>query len=418
MGVRWIGGLAFVAASSAAACSGQIASSPSDAGAVRDAPVIEEGQSAADAASPADDAGALQEAAPPAQGDSCQTPGVTCTVPPSPPSGATPPPTGTSPHDYALSQLFLGDTDRAGLLSGSAWESFGFNLDDLVTTEASKDVCTLAAGASTATQIDGVGGIDNSFGENLLPIVLSLAGSDFSARLDAELSAGWFTDLMYVTGFDDLSGNTTSANPLTGVLLAGGNYAAAHDGGAPAWDLATQWPIEPESLNGCPAGVCPPGTNPVTSAKVRFPSAYQKDGTFVSGAPTEILLTLSVGGAPLTLSIHAATLAFGPNIPGSVTNGTIAGVLAATELVSSLQGVAGELSTSLCSGSAFQSVAQQIEQSADIVLDATTGAVSNAPGVPCNGISIGLGFNATEIAPPASASIAGPTPTPSPCGDP
>ena len=410
------GALAAAIASSIG-CNGQVASAPSDGGTQHDAPVPEDGGYDSPGSPPYDGGGQPSPEASPSQGDTCDTPGVDCTVPPPPPSGATTPPTGTTPHDYAIYHLYLGDTDRTGVTSYEAWTSFGYNLDNLVTTKTSTDVCTLAAGASKTTQEDGVGGIDNSFGENILPILITTAGSNFSAEINGEIDSGSFTDLMYVTGFDDLAGNTTTASGLTGVLLAGGDYATI-DHGAPAWDLGTQWPIEPESLNGCPAGVCPAGTDPITNAKVQFPSAYQKNGTFVNGAPVDITLNLSFGASPLALSIHSASITFAPKVPGSVTNGTIAGVLATTELVTALQSVAGTISVSLCSGSAFQSIAQQIEQASDIVLDPSTGAVNNVAGVACNAISIGLGFDATEIAPPTSANITGPTPvTPSPCGD-
>jgi hypothetical protein len=358
----------------------------------------------------------LPEAAPPGS-DNCQSPGVTCTVPPTPPSGATPPPTGTTPHNYAIRHLYLGDTDRTGISSSQAWAAFGYNLDDLVTSESSTDVCTLVAGASKVTQVDGNGGIDNSFGANILPILITTSGANFSETVNAEIVDGTFTDLIYVTGFTDTSGNTTTALGLTGVLLAGGDYATI-DHGAPAWTLATHWPIEPESLQGCPAGVCPAGTDPIASAKVQFADPYQKAGTFVSGGPAVVSLTLTLAGQPLPLTIHGATLTFAPDAPGSVTDGTIAGALRTAELVAALQNAAGSISTSLCSGSAFQSIAQQIEQAADIVLS-SSGAVSNQAGVACNAISIGLGFEGSEIAIPASSDITGPTPTPpSPCGDP
>lgn len=417
MNIRWMRGAALAAIASTIGCNGQVESTPSDGGAHDAQPSQDAG---ADSAAPSYDSGGAPDASSPEaspSGDTCQSPGVNCTVPPSPPSGAAPMPTGTTPHDYAIHTLFVGDTDRLGVTNAEAWKSFGYNLDNLVTTQGSNDVCTLAAGAVKYTQVDGIGGIDNSFGANILPILITTAGSSFSIELDAELADGSFTDLMYVTGFDDLSGNLTTAGGLTGVLLAGGDYATLNHG-APAWNLATQWPIEPESLNGCPAGVCPAGTDPVAAAKVQFPSAYQKNGTFVSGGQSEILLRLTLAGAPLALTIHSASLTFEPNTPGSVTNGTLAGVLATTELVSAFQSVAGSISTSLCSGSAFQSIAQQIDQASDIVLDPGTGAVSNQAGVSCNAISIGLGFDATEVAPPTSANITGPTPTaPNPCGD-
>jgi hypothetical protein len=332
-------------------------------------------------------------------------------------------------HNYAIHTLYMGDTDRTGVANASAWMAYGYNLDDRVTTKASTDVCTLAAGASKTTQTDGNGGIDNSFGENILPIFITTAGSDFSQEINNALDEGHLTYTFYVNGFDDSAGNTTSAIGLTGIFLAGGNYADENNGAAPAWDTTTRWPILPTLMNGCSpttgcgagcvygsaAGACP--VNPVTAATVRFPSAYQAGGTFVNSASPSVGLPLSLG-AFLPLDVRAAIVTFQPKAPGSVTNGTIAGVLVTTELVTALQAMAGNISTSLCSGSAFQSIAQQIEQASDIVVDLTSGAVSNFAGTGCNAISIGLGFEGTEIAAPTPSSIEAAVPAaPNPCAD-
>jgi len=139
----------------------------------------------------------------------------------------------------------------------------------------------------------------------------------------------------------------------------------------------------------------------------------------VNGSPASLItISLGLGGQTLPLQVRSATVTFDPKAPGSVTNGTIAGVLATNELIAGLQSVAGSISTSLCSGSAFNSIAQQIQQGSDIIVDPTSGAVSNKPGTACNAISIGLGFEGVEIAVPTAADVAGPTPVaPSPCGD-
>jgi hypothetical protein len=351
-------------------------------------------------------------------GDTCTSAGTNCIVQPASPAGAGPT-TVTTPHNYAVHTLYLGDTDRTGVSSANAWESFGYNLDNLVTTKTSTDVCTLAAGAAKSTQVDGNGGIDNSFGENILPIVITTAGSDASQEINTAIQEGHFTIMTVINGFDDSAGNTTSATGLTGVLLAGGNYANANDGGAPAFNTTTHWPVLPTLINGCNATTgCPAGTDPVANAQITFPQAYQAAGTFVNGSPADLNLTLSIGGQSLTIAVHSALITFQPQAPGSVTNGTIAGTLVTTELVSSLQSVAGNISTSLCSGSAFQSIAQQIEQASDIVVDPTTFAVSNTAGTACNGISIGLGFDAQEIAVPTAADVEAPqAAAPNPCAD-
>jgi hypothetical protein len=167
---------------------------------------------------------------------------------------------------------------------------------------------------------------------------------------------------------------------------------------------------------GSAAGACP--VDPIKDATITFPSAYQAGGTFVNGSPASLTLNLSIGGQSLSIAVHSALITFQPKSPGSVTDGTIAGVLITDELVNALKSVAGNISTSLCSGSAFMSIAQQIDQASDIVIDTGSGAVSNTSGVMCNGISIGLGFEGTEVAAPTSSDIEAPAAAAAdPCAD-
>lgn len=68
-----------------------------------------------------------------------------------------------------MTRVNFGDSPTA-----DAWKQIGFNLDGKVTTATSTDVCELMAGAEPATQDDGHDGIDNSFGENICPILGTL----------------------------------------------------------------------------------------------------------------------------------------------------------------------------------------------------------------------------------------------------
>jgi hypothetical protein len=71
-----------------------------------------------------------------------------------------------------MTRVNFGDSPTA-----DAWNQIGFNLDGKFTTATSTDVCQLVEGATPAAQDDGQNGIDNSFGENLCPI---LDGVDMS----------------------------------------------------------------------------------------------------------------------------------------------------------------------------------------------------------------------------------------------
>jgi len=61
--------------------------------------------------------------------------------------------------------------------TSTGWKTIGFNLDGKCTVPVSTNVCTLQTGASKATQDDGTGGIDNSYGENICPVVVSTSGA-------------------------------------------------------------------------------------------------------------------------------------------------------------------------------------------------------------------------------------------------
>ena len=340
--------------------------------------------------------------------------GSTVGEPPPAPTGASASTIAAS-HNYALHKLYLGDTDRTGATDGNAWKSFGYNLDGKVTTDSSTDVCQLAPGASKSNQVDGNSGIDNSFGSNIMQLILTVAPTA-SQTLNTDLQGGSFSIFTYVTGFNDAAGNKTTATGLKGVLLAGGKLV--DDAGAPVtptWDKNTNWPVLPDLVQGCTStGGCPAGTDPVAKASVQFPSAFQTNGTFVNGTPAALTLSLSIGGQSLSLNIASAVITFDPAAPGSVTNGTIAGVLDTTELINGLRSVAGNISPSLCAGSAFDSIASSIQQASDIQLD--NGKVANNAGSPCNAISIGLGFDSSEIAAPSEIAPGSP-PAPSKCAD-
>jgi hypothetical protein len=313
--------------------------------------------------------------------------------PPTPTGGAT---TVTAEHNYALSKLYLGDTDRAGVSSQTAWKAYGFDIDHKISTKDSTDVCSLASGASKSTQTDGNGGIDNSFGENILPIVLTTAGQDAASKINDSIQQGTFTIMIDVTGLD-ATDKTQTATGLSGFLNAGGKFDPMK---APTFTTADDWPVRPELLS---------NASDPKSSTVRFPSAYVVNGTFVNGSPGKLTLNLAIGGVALDLTISQAVITFNNLGNGKTNNGTIAGVINTEDLITKLKAVAGRISTSLCQGSAFESIAQQIRQASDIKADGT-----NAAGAPCDGISIGLGFDAAEIGLPKTVGMLA-APSPDPC---
>ena len=70
--------------------------------------------------------------------------------------------------------------------------------------------------------------------------------------------------------------------------------------------------------------------------------------------------------------------------------------------------IAGTISTQLCGGSTLDTVKQTIRQASDILVDGT-----QDPSKPCDGVSIGIGFEAVKVT--AKGVAPDPPPGPNPC---
>jgi hypothetical protein len=309
-------------------------------------------------------------------------------------AGKPPPPSGdaapaSAPINFAIHHLWLGDSDPtpAFTADSSAWASFGYNIDGLITNENSTDVCTLntAAGAKATIQVDGVNGIDNSFGKNVVT-VLATAITNLSKTVTSSILDGSFTILIDTNGLTPSATQTNTG--LTGSLFSGASYGGAPqvaDTDAGAFLVTDDWPVASSSL----AGSLDAG------ASIMFPSAYVSNGLWVSGAPVDLTLLLSLQGQPLVLHIHQAILSFTHTVDASgqdhATGGMIAGVLKTTEFLQEINIVAAQQDYCAAAGLLLN----YMQAASDILHDGT-----NVAGQPCDGISIGLAFDADGIAQP------------------
>ena len=335
----------------------------------------------------------------------CGSPDTVEEIPPPPPDG------GAASGDvstFAIQTLFLGEAPAdGGAPSSRAWKAFGYDLDGLITTEASTNVCTLAA-APPSHQLDGENGIDNAWGATLLPIFQ--AAFDFpklSADVSDTIDSGSWTLQIQVTGL--------TSDPHQSALGLGAQvFVSGPSSSPPTFDSSTDWPVLPSSLSD--------GQSIAGGAKVQFSQVYVTDGTVVAkGASQPIVMPLVLTGRFCPLScdnepvirillpvrIHDATLTFVYS-SNTAARGIIAGVLDTQEVTDTVRHVLVGVSTSFC-GSAIDGIAQQLAQAQDILQDGT-----NAPGVPCNAISIGLGFVAQLVANPTKVGVDPPVP-PDPC---
>ena len=291
-------------------------------------------------------------------------------VPPAPPADA---PTGDGPgYVYAINKLYLGDTTRSGASDPNAWKDYGYNLDAKISTKESTDLCQPSSGgAPSSVYPDGTDGIDNSFGHNLLPIITGLA-PDAGQQINDELAQGSFTIMIRI---DEL-GSGANYIDLPASLYAGDTLDTV-----PKFDGTDEWPVVPELLD---------NPDDIDSSKVKFNSSYVNTNTWVSGTDGTVELSLAVQGFALALTINKAVITMDLDSDrGGATNGTIAGILNTEELISELQKVAGSFDTGLCEGTTFDSLADQLRQASDVLASG-----GHNPSETCDGISIGLGFDA------------------------
>ncbi len=313
--------------------------------------------------------------------------------PPARPSG--PATTETGMKTFAVKQLLLGDAPRSGPPSSTAWKKFGYDLDGKYTSATSTDVCKVPPGGDKAAREDGDQGIDNSFGRNLISLITNLSPSAAS-DLNNQITGGQLTLMFSVTGLSDDPKQT--ATGLKGFLNAGAIFDPTGQK-KPTFAPTEEWPVNPELLA---------GSDPA-SAKIQFSDAYVVNGTFVSGGSSQFSLSLGLGGQKLELNIYKAVATFEHSAPTTASNGVIAGLIKTDELITGLSKIAGQFDPKFCKAEELTTIVDSIKGVSDILSDGTQDTSKT-----CDAISIGIGFEATQIANPTK--VAPPAdPGPDPC---
>jgi IPT/TIG domain/Collagen triple helix repeat (20 copies) len=271
---------------------------------------------------------------------------------------------------FALTKLAFGEG------SSGQWKKVGFNIDGLVSTATSTDVCAPNSGATPSVPYpDGDNGIDNSFGKNLLPLLLSLEPT-FVSDVNANVQAGAFSALLEMTCLPPTGDSPSFLTKLFGATALGAT---------PKLDGTDRWPVAPELLSDL--------ANP-DSATLTFPMSSVTGQVFDTGKNQTVALALPLvaGGksSSLNLKIYAAqvtmTLASDRK---SATGGMIGGVLKTAEFVQEVKKLAYLLN--YCGVGSLPTLITDIWQASDILSDGT-----QDPTKTCDGISIGLDFEMTQ----------------------
>lgn len=245
---------------------------------------------------------------------------------------------------------------------------------------ACASACSLGGNGSNSGGFSSSGGSSNggssngcSGGSTLFPgtmaISLSLTGVDLG---DAEPS-GW-RDIGY-----NLDGKCTTRTSTDSCTLAAGAALSVQDDGTNGIDNSY-------GENLCPIFDAESGNYPCSSG---IKQAYLQ--TDASGTGTLVLGSFVYPVRDVHISLDG-------------TGGMAGGVLPTAGIAAAWKNAAGCISTSLCNGSALQSVLTQLAQASDIGADG-----SNTVGAACDGVSFGIRFTGST---PVSSL---PTPPSCPC---
>jgi hypothetical protein len=311
------------------------------------------------------------------------------------------PPDGEGFTIQAVDQMFLGDVGWDGTVSptNDDWQTFALNIDGLHFTDASqaKYHCRLQSGGDAADEVlDGEGGVDNSFGRNVLPIIEAFASTP-TASFNADIASGQGTQVLQLAKL----GSQTSYSGLVAQWF--GVRGVDAEGGAPGPTIA---PTAAQWMDGsyvwhpwAEALVDPLETDPIEyQSTLRFPNSYVSGDTWVSGPRGAVDMTSILpawgGLARAQFAVHMnvarITMQLDADHRGAA-KGIISGVLPVATFVESIRNVATQISTSFCDAT-IDSILSEITSCSDIGADGT-----QDPTKLCDGISIGIGFT-TKLA--------------------
>ena len=268
---------------------------------------------------------------------------------------------------------FAMTTEALGNGNNGEWKSFGFDIDGLVSTAASTDVCQPNSGGAAGTAYpDGNNGIDNSWGKNILPIILSVDPT-FATDVNSAIAGGTLTTLFELACLTPKGDVPSFLTKL---------FVATPLGSTPLLDGTDQWPVAPELL-----------TNPTSdpdSAAITFTSSSITGTLFDTGPNQTFALRFPFSTTSLDLTLRAAHVQMTLSSDRkSATGGMIGGVMKTEDLVAQIKKIGYALN--LCNSSVLPNIITVVRQASDIMSDGT-----QDPSKTCDGISIGLGFDATQ----------------------
>lgn len=294
--------------------------------------------------------------------------------------------------------------------TGTRWRRLGLDLDGFDTASIEGEAECLAANGSP--QLDGDKGIDNSFGQHVLPALVNLI-SCMEDNIALNQGRGLGTLLVQVRGWngarDDSQIQVSIVSAVDGTSLSdvdaprwGGTDGASLlqpqgqpvDAPAPAWDGEDFFFVDPASLN----------EGDLAEPRIRVDDAYVAKGRIVMPIAAGTPLTFLTGPGSLSLAIDGFLLADLSEDGQTLEKGLLAGRTAADDFIASLSPLG------ICEESFQESLVSLVRDNLDLRADKAVGETTD----PCSATGVSFTFEgmrariAGSVAPVA-------LPIPDPC---
>ncbi|MDH3200518.1 MAG: hypothetical protein OEM15_06460 [Myxococcales bacterium] len=318
-----------------------------------------------------------------------------------------PPESTSSPEDnveavFALRNVSLDQ-------SGDRWRRVGLDLDGMNTASVDDPAECVAANGNPS--LDGDKGIDNSFGQHVLPTVASLIAC-LEDNIALNQGLGFGTVLVRLREWNGTPNDAkvdvsvlsavdgTSLDDLSGLEWGGANGATLmQQGGSveappPDWDGEDFFFADPASLV----------AGDIDRPNVWTTDAYVSKGRVVLPVDTSATFTFLTGPGSFSISVEGFLVGDISEDGQTFTKGLLAGRFSAGRLVATM------LPLGICDESLRETVVGLLTDNLDLRIDKELGS----PGDPCTATSVAFAFQAirarlaTTIAPV-------PLPVPEPC---
>jgi hypothetical protein len=286
-----------------------------------------------------------------------------------------------------MKRVYLGSKSHLGVDSTTAWREWGFDLDGRCTgleeSRTGVDTCTRATGSDQDVLVDGDLCRDNQFGGRLVPLI-KVSSANFEDDSNKSLAKGTNTWLIRIDDLDDGADDAYAPGRIySSGVLEKTDPPLKLDG----TDVRT---VQSDSIEG----------GDLEKAKVNLLGGYLRGNVWVSGDGDDFAIPIPMGGSaavgmPLVKARMTIQLAVDHL---STADCLIGGALPVASIDTVIKPIASTLG--FCPGTPlYESMRATLLKFPDVVVGSPT---LNDPSKPCDGLSLGIGFETVRMVAPTT----------------